>query len=74
MKVGVFQIVILSIILIMVSASFAADSKNKAGNFTLEGIDGEKVALSDLLSDKKVVLVFWTSWCPHCLAEIPHID
>ena len=46
---------------------------DKAPEFTLTTIDGKEVTLSDY-KGKKVVLNFWTSWCPPCKAEMPHIQ
>lgn len=44
-----------------------------APEFTLTTLDGEEVSLSDY-KGKKVVLNFWTSWCPPCKAEMPHMQ
>ncbi len=35
-----------------------------------EDIDGTKIKLSDFRG-KVVVLVFWGTWCPHCMAMLP---
>ena len=43
-----------------------------APDFTLNDIDGNPVSLSDF-KGKKVVLVFWASWCPDCRAEVPEL-
>lgn len=36
----------------------------------LSDIDGKTVSISDFRG-RKVVLVFWASWCPDCRAEVP---
>ncbi|WP_077615315.1 peroxiredoxin family protein [Caenibacillus caldisaponilyticus] len=58
----------------------SSDSKNggaedgwigrRAPDFELTGMDGKKVRLSDYRG-KKVVLNFWTTWCPPCKEEMP---
>lgn len=44
-----------------------------APNFTLMSIDGKEKNLVDF-KQKKVALVFWASWCPHCMLEMPKIE
>lgn len=46
----------------------------KAADFTLETLDGHSIVLSELLKDKKVVLVFWASWCVYCKQELPEVE
>lgn len=40
--------------------------------FTLKDIAGKQVSISSF-KGRKVVLVFWASWCPDCRAEVPQL-
>lgn len=40
--------------------------------FTLNDIEGKPVSIADF-KGRKVVLLFWASWCPDCRAEVPQI-
>ena len=44
----------------------------EAPEFSLDDIDGNTVSISDF-KGRKVVLVFWASWCPDCRAEVPEL-
>lgn len=46
---------------------------NVAPDFQLRDIWGESVKLSDFRG-KKVILNFWTSWCPPCRSEMPDLQ
>lgn len=41
-------------------------------DFTLPDVNGDSVTLSDVVKDKTLIL-FWASWCPHCVEIIPGI-
>lgn len=42
-------------------------------DFNYEGFDGEQRQLSEL-GDRPVVLNFFASWCPTCIAELPDFE
>ena len=43
-----------------------------APDFTTTDLNGKKITLSEIQA-KKVVLVFWASWCPHCDELLPEL-
>ena len=51
----------------------AKECDSETFDFTLKTIDGEEVSLEDYRGKKIVHLVFWATWCPHCLMEMPKV-
>lgn len=49
------------------------DKQLLAGDFILESLNGEKIALSEM-QDKVLFINFWATWCPPCIAEMPGIN
>ncbi|MDG5472376.1 TlpA disulfide reductase family protein [Jeotgalibacillus sp. ET6] len=45
----------------------------QAPDFDTVTVEGENVSLSDY-QGKKVILNFWTTWCPPCIEEMPHMQ
>jgi len=46
----------------------------KAPDFTLKTITGSTIDLAGTLKTKPAVLVFWATWCPACVREIPDVE
>ncbi|MGI9862686.1 TlpA disulfide reductase family protein [Moorella naiadis] len=44
-----------------------------APDFTLPALDGSQVSLASL-KGQVVVLNFWATWCPYCVAEMDELD
>ena len=47
--------------------------KKEAPAFSLKGLDGKTVSLSDF-KGKPVLLVFWATWCPSCRESITLLE
>lgn len=43
-------------------------------DFTLKVLGGENFRLSQMRGNKAVVLIFFATWCPACMAEVPEIN
>ena len=52
--------------------AFESWSGESAPDFTVRDIDGRTHKLSDS-QGKNLLVVFWATWCPACIAEIPHL-
>ena len=54
-----------------------AGSRNKIGpDFTLPSAEKDRpsVTLSTLYQQTPVLLIFWATWCPTCIEEIPELN
>lgn len=44
-----------------------------APNFSLYDINGKLYSLKEVVGKKPVLIVFWATWCPYCVQEIPEL-
>lgn len=56
------------------TASGDAAEPRRAPDWTLDDIDGRSVHFHAEAAGKPAVLVFWTTWCPHCRALFPALE
>ena len=67
---------VLTVIFSAVVFSFpviAGEIAGEAPDFTLQSREGGQVSLSELRGDV-VMINFWATWCPPCVAELPEIQ
>ena len=66
-----FLVMMVTLVLLGISSlSSAVEVGQYAPDFSLTGVDGQKMSLSDF-KGKAVILNFFASWCPPCRGEIP---
>lgn len=56
-----------------INTTEVVEVSNPAPQFVTKTLDGETVKLSDFIG-KKVIINFWTTWCPPCQEEIPELQ
>ena len=72
---GTARLLAISLLLSLVwtDAGHAFSVGKEAPDFALKTHDGRELALSKLEGKRGAVLVFFATWCPACMAEVPRI-
>ena len=73
----VVRFIILSVVLTFLlgcpSQQEPTQTNQAAPDFSLKTIDGEDISLVSYRDKKVVHLIFWATWCPSCIMEIPKL-
>ncbi|MBI3313121.1 MAG: TlpA family protein disulfide reductase [Candidatus Omnitrophica bacterium] len=64
------------LLLILASGCEKRNTIQTAPDFRLPSLseEGKEVVLSEVLKEHPVLLVFWATWCPSCITEIPTLN
>jgi len=65
---------ILTIFVVFCISVVSAETLQPAFDFTLSNLEGDDVTLSDVYSQKIVILDFWGINCGPCRAALPHLQ
>jgi len=58
---------------LVLASSSLSQSENVAPDFELQDLEGKSYRLSQFKGERPVLLYFWATWCPHCVASRPRI-
>jgi peroxiredoxin len=75
--VGIFSVLLFCMVFLLAACSDVGGQSTiggKAPDFTLKTVAGKTINLADTLKTKPAVLVFWATWCPACVGEIPDVE
>lgn len=76
---GAALIIAAGLVLMFLTRDTSADRRvtlpitPQPADFTLPALDGEQIGLADFRG-RYVLVNFWATWCPPCLAEMPDLD
>ncbi len=77
-RIGLFLLLSLVVTgLLFVSWVTAEEDNDKlpiVPDFKLKNLEGERIALSDLLGKGPILISFWATWCKPCIKELPHLQ
>ena len=61
------------LLLILTAPGWSVEVGEPMPDFTLQTFDGGKLSRATL-AGKPLLLVFWNTWCPNCMRELPRIN
>ncbi len=66
-----FAITVVALLGVLVYVSLFSDGLGRAPDITVTSLDGQQVSLGK--PGKPVLVNFWATTCPGCIAEMPHL-
>jgi peroxiredoxin len=66
-------LLVLSFLTVMAVPAWSVGVGEPMPDFALQTFDGSKLSRATL-EGKPLLLVFWNTWCPNCMRELPRIN
>jgi peroxiredoxin len=66
-------LLVLSFLTVMAAPGWSVEVGEPMPDFSLQTFDGSKLSRATL-AGKPLLLVFWNTWCPNCMRELPGIN
>lgn len=63
----------LGFLLVLVAPGWSVEVGEPMPDFSIRTMDGKEFSRATLVG-KPLLLVFWNTWCPNCMRELPGID
>jgi peroxiredoxin len=64
---------VLCFLLIGVSPGWSLEVGEPLPDFTFQGFDGSRLSRTTF-EGKPILLIFWNTWCPYCMVELPKLN
>jgi peroxiredoxin len=64
-------------LILALTGSFAFGSASVGDavpSFEATTLDGQRINSSDLKNNSPMLIVFWASWCPYCVRDVPKLN
>jgi thiol-disulfide isomerase/thioredoxin len=61
------------LMLVSISPGWSVEVGQPLPEFTIRTLDGRNIA-AESLKGRPLLLVFWNTWCPNCMRELPVIN
>lgn len=72
-KIKKFLFVALCLVMVMVTQPRCAEVGEPMPDFVIQTFDGKSITRAGL-AGQPLLLVFWNTWCPNCMRELPKIN
>ena len=64
----------LALLLLLPVSALAINQGDMLLHFSGKDMDGKTIDMASVIGKKPVMLIFWASWCPNCVNEVPRAN